>query len=44
VQPAGKMEDFFKKMNSLKAIPTEAEVEKISLEHDIKVMGPPLVL
>jgi mannose-6-phosphate isomerase-like protein (cupin superfamily) len=44
VQPAGKMEDFFKKMNSLTSIPTEAEVEKISLDHDIKVVGPPLTL
>jgi quercetin 2,3-dioxygenase len=42
VQPAGKMEEFFKKMNSLKSIPTEEEVAKISLDHDIKVVGPPL--
>jgi quercetin 2,3-dioxygenase len=44
LQPAGKMEEFFKKMNSLKGIPTQEEIQKIHLAHDIKVMGPPLTL
>jgi quercetin 2,3-dioxygenase len=44
LQPAGKMEEFFKTMNALKAIPTPEEVAKISADHDIKVMGPPLTL
>jgi quercetin 2,3-dioxygenase len=44
LQPAGKMEEFFKKMNSLKGMPTAEEVQKIHLAHDIKVMGPPLTL
>lgn len=42
LQPAGKMEEFFKAMNALKRPPTKAEVKRISLKHDIKVMGPPL--
>lgn len=44
LQPAGKMEEFFKKMNSLKGVPSEAEVAQIHLDHDIKVVGPPLSL
>jgi quercetin 2,3-dioxygenase len=44
VQPAGKMEDFFLKMNSLKGMPTEEDFQKITLEHGMKNVGPPLSL
>lgn len=44
LQPAGKMEEFFKTMNALKGVPTQEEVNKIHLAHDIKVVGPPLSL
>jgi quercetin 2,3-dioxygenase len=44
LQPAGKMEEFFKTMNALKGIPTTEEAARISATHDIKVMGPPLTL
>ena len=44
LQPAGKMEEFFKKMNSLKGIPTHQEIDKIHAEHEMKVVGPPLSL
>jgi quercetin 2,3-dioxygenase len=44
LQPAGKMEEFFKKMNLLKGIPTQDEINKIHLAHDLRVLGPPLSL
>jgi quercetin dioxygenase-like cupin family protein len=44
VQPAGKMEEFFKKVNAIKGIPTEAQIQKVHLEHEMKVVGPPLSL
>ena len=44
LQPAGKMEAFFLKMNSLAKPPTPEEAQKIHLEHDMKVVGPPLSL
>jgi quercetin 2,3-dioxygenase len=44
LQPAGKMEEFFKAMNALKTIPTPEEVNRISAAHDVKVVGPPLTL
>ncbi len=43
VQPAGKAEEFFRTMNNLDHAPTEEEVEKIHLDHGMKVVGPPLV-
>ncbi|RYY56081.1 MAG: cupin domain-containing protein [Chitinophagaceae bacterium] len=42
VQPAGNMEDFFRVMNGFKAPPTKEEVEKIHLEHGMKLIGPAL--
>jgi quercetin dioxygenase-like cupin family protein len=42
VQPAGKMEAFFEKMNALPGPPTEAQVQQIHLEHEMKILGPPL--
>ncbi|HEV7347125.1 cupin domain-containing protein [Telluribacter sp.] len=44
LQPAGKMEEFFKKMNSLEGKPTAEVVQKIHLAHDLKVVGPPLTV
>ncbi|GAB2558607.1 cupin domain-containing protein [Spirosoma aerophilum] len=44
VQPAGKMEEFFSKMSQFKGQPTEEEIQKIHLEHGMKVLGPPLSL
>jgi quercetin dioxygenase-like cupin family protein len=44
VTPAGKMEDFFLKMNGLTKPPTPQEAEKIHREHDMTIVGPPLSL
>jgi len=44
LQPAGKMEEFFSLMNSLKERPTAEEMDRIHAQHDMKVVGPPLVL
>lgn len=44
VQPAGKMEEFFLKMNELKAPPTEEEFQQITMAHGMKNVGPPLSL
>lgn len=42
LQPAGKPEDFFKKMNAFKRPPTLAEEQQISLAHGVKTIGPPI--
>lgn len=44
VQPAGKMEEFFLKMNELKGPPSEALVQQLHKEHGMTVLGPPLSL
>jgi quercetin dioxygenase-like cupin family protein len=44
LQPAGKMEEFFSYMNNLKERPTQEEMDKIHAAHQMKVVGPPLVL
>ena len=44
LQPAGKMEEFFSLMNSLKERPTDEEMDRIHAQHDMKVVGPPLIL
>jgi quercetin dioxygenase-like cupin family protein len=44
LQPAGKMEEFFSLMNGLKERPSPAEMDRIHAEHQMKVVGPPLVL
>jgi quercetin dioxygenase-like cupin family protein len=44
VQPAGKMEEFFRTMNNLTHPPTQEEIDKIHKAHDLKVVGPPLSL
>ncbi|MBO0937278.1 cupin domain-containing protein [Fibrella sp. HMF5335] len=42
VQPSGKLEDFFLKMNALKGPPSEALVQQLHTEHGMTVLGPPL--
>jgi quercetin dioxygenase-like cupin family protein len=44
LQPAGKMEEFFIYMNSLKERPSPEEMDRIHAEHQMKVVGPPLTL
>ena len=44
LQPAGKMEEFFIYMNSLKERATPEEMDRIHAEHQMKVVGPPLTL
>ncbi len=43
VQPAGQLEQFFLKMNTLQGPPTEAEVLRIHHDHGMTVLGPPLL-
>jgi quercetin dioxygenase-like cupin family protein len=44
LQPAGKMEEFFSYMNTLKERPSQSEMDRIHKEHGMKVVGPPLTL
>ena len=44
VQPAGKMEDFFKAMSKFKTRPSEEQSKKIHEEHDMRTIGPGLSL
>jgi hypothetical protein len=44
LQPAGKMEEFFIKMNSMHQPPTPALIEQLHTEHGMKIVGPPLNL
>lgn len=44
LQPAGKMEEFFTLMNSLKERPTQQVMDQIHAAHGMKVVGPPLSL
>lgn len=41
--PAGKMEDFFKTTDAWTSPPTLTEIEKAFEDHDMKVVGPPLI-
>ena len=42
--PSGKMEDYFRVIGSLTAPPTPEQGAKIFADHDMKVVGPPLVV
>jgi quercetin dioxygenase-like cupin family protein len=42
--PAGKMESFFKVTNDWTAPPTKEEIIKVFADHDMKVVGPPLLV
>lgn len=44
VTPAGKMEDFFLKMNSFTKPPTAEEMHQIHIDYDMRTVGPPLSL
>lgn len=44
LQPAGKMEEFFSYMNTLKERPTQEALEKLHAAHGMKLVGPPLSL
>lgn len=44
VQPAGKLEEFFLKMNALKGPPTEEFMRGMHKEHGMTVVGPPMAL
>ncbi|NBA85199.1 cupin domain-containing protein [Emticicia sp. CRIBPO] len=44
VQPAGKLEEFFLKLNELKGPPTEELIQKMHKSHGMTVVGPPLTL
>ena len=41
-QPAGKMEEFFVTVSELVNAPTKEEMEKIFLDHEMEIVGPPL--
>ncbi len=41
-QPAGKMEEFFLAVSALETEPTKEEMEKMFLDHEMEVVGPPL--
>ena len=42
LQPAGTLEDFFKEMKALNHPPTFAEEQKLSREHGMETLGPPI--
>jgi len=42
-QPAGKMEAFFKATDQWTSPPLKEEIEKVFMDHDMKVVGPPLI-
>lgn len=42
LQPAGNLEDYFKKMNAFKRPPTFAEDQQVSREHGVETLGPPI--
>jgi quercetin dioxygenase-like cupin family protein len=44
LQPAGKMEEFFSLMNTMKERPSDQEIDRIHKAHGMKVVGPPLTL
>lgn len=44
VQPAGKLEEFFLKLNELKGPPTEAFMLGMHKAHGMTVLGPPMAL
>jgi mannose-6-phosphate isomerase-like protein (cupin superfamily) len=41
-QPSGKMEDYFRKLAAFKGQPTPEEGAKLFLDHEMKIVGPPL--
>ena len=43
-QPAGKMESFFSKLNALTGMPARDGCEKLFEEHDMKIVGLPIMV
>jgi quercetin dioxygenase-like cupin family protein len=43
-QPAGKMENFFVTVAALSHEPTPEEMQKLFVENDMKIVGPPLTI
>ena len=43
-QPAGKMENFFTTLAATENIPTPAEMAKLFADHEMEIVGPPLVV
>ena len=43
-QPSGKMEEYFRKLSTFQGQPTPKEGAKLFSHHDMKVVGPPLVI
>ena len=41
-QPAGKLEEFFVSLSNLDHEPTPQEMAKLFLDHEMKIVGPPL--
>jgi quercetin dioxygenase-like cupin family protein len=44
LQPAGKLEEFFVAMAALESEPTNDEIAKVFTNHDMQVVGPPLII
>jgi quercetin dioxygenase-like cupin family protein len=44
VQPAGKLEEFFLAMAAFKGEPTKEQVARIFSDHDMQIVGPPLIV
>jgi quercetin dioxygenase-like cupin family protein len=44
VQPAGKLEAFFLTMAAFKGEPTKEQIAKIFADHEMQIVGPPLIL
>jgi hypothetical protein len=44
LQPAGKLEDFFRELPKYTEKATPADFEKLFADHEMKVVGPPLPL
>lgn len=42
--PAGKMEDFFAVTDKWTLAPAKEEIEQVFADHDMKVVGPPLIV
>lgn len=42
-QPSGKMEDFFRTVGGLTGVTSQSEGEKLFEDHEMKIVGPPLI-
>jgi quercetin dioxygenase-like cupin family protein len=44
LQPAGKLEEFFVTMAALENEPTSDEIKQIFADHEMQIVGPPLII